>query len=406
VNANDDAEHEALTTDAGRSVLDQAAMVPEPGPSDVARWRRLARAEVVAGACRIAQARRKAAGKLPGPVDRMWLDPVGVEQATSGTVARHKAARFAEAGASVVADLCSGIGGDALALARVVPAVIAVDHDRAMARRLAWNAKTLGLNGNVRVVRGDAARPPVPPSSFMHIDPDRRPVEARDRSHRATGLDGYRPAVPELVRLLRSSAGAAVKLGPASRFLTLADLIPNREVELISLDGECKEAAIWSGSLARCRARATLLPQGATWTDRDADPRRRASVSDRTRRFVLEPDASLVRSGLLDGFAARLGLPRLMAGLDWLTADDAPGSPFLTAFEVEDEFPLDRKTLRAIVADRGLGALEIKVRGVDLVPETLRRELRPRTGGRPATWLIAGGGREGGGARAILAHRV
>jgi hypothetical protein len=403
---NADAEYEALTTDAGRAILDQASAIAEPGPAEMARWRRLARAEVVAAACRIAQARRRAVGKFEGPVDRLWLDPVGVEQATAYPVAHHKAARFAGVNAAVVVDLCSGVGGDTLVMAKVVPAVIAVDRDHAMARRLAWNAARMGLDAQILPICGDASRPPFSPRSFLHIDPDRRPADAqrRDRAHRATDLDGYRPTMPELVRLIRESIGAGVKLGPASRFSTLADIIPNREVELISLRGECKEATIWSGALASCRARATVLPQGATWTDRDGDPRRSTAVSDRTRRFVLEPDPSLVRSGLLDGFAARHDLPRLVAGLDWLTADAPPDSPFLTAFEVEDAFPLDRKKLRRLVADRGLGPLEIKVRGLDLTPEALRRELRPGAGGTPATLLLVGG-RDGVAARAILARR-
>ena len=49
-----------------------------------------------------------------------------------------------------------------------------------------------------------------------------------------------------------------------------------------------------------------------------------------------------------------------------------------------------------------VGALEIKVRGVNLTPEALRARLKPR-GDEPATLLIIGGP---GPARAVLARRV
>ena len=67
----------------------------------------------VAAAIRLAHSRRKAMLKFErGP--QMWVEPTSVEQATAEPVARHKASRFA---CPLVVDLCSGIGGDAIALA-------------------------------------------------------------------------------------------------------------------------------------------------------------------------------------------------------------------------------------------------------------------------------------------------
>src|SRR5205823_5115788 len=93
---------------------------------------------------------------------------------------------------------------------------------------------------------------------------------------------------------------------------------------------------------------------------------------------VFDPDPALVRSGLLDGFAAEHGLARVAPGIDLLTGPDRVGSPFLAAFEVLDVLPLDRKRLRRMVADRQLGPLEIKPRGLNFRPETFRNQLRPK----------------------------
>lgn len=54
------------------------------------------------------------------------------------------------------------------------------------------------------------------------------------------------------------------------------------------------------------------------------------------------------------------------------------------------------------MAERGLGPLEIKTRGIDVAPEALRKRLRPE-GTTPATLLLMGGR---GPARAVLARRA
>ena len=106
-----DAEAWVLTTEPGQKLLAEVSRVPLPGPADIARWRKQASASAVAAALRLVACRARAKAKF-SRADRMWLDPVGLQQATSEAVARHKATRF---GGQVVADLCAGIGGDALA---------------------------------------------------------------------------------------------------------------------------------------------------------------------------------------------------------------------------------------------------------------------------------------------------
>jgi hypothetical protein len=63
---------------------------------------------------------------------------------------------------------------------------------------------------------------------------------------------------------------------------------------------------------------------------------------------------------------------------------------------------MDIKHLRRMLQRHDVGTLEIKVRGVDITPESLRARLKPR-GDESATLLIAGGP---GPARAILAWRA
>jgi len=322
----------------------------------------------------------------------MWFDPTGLEQATAEPVARHKARRFAEA---TVLDLCAGIGGDAMALAAAARRVIAVDRDPGMCRRALWNAGVYEVADRVAPVCARAETVPLPPEALVHVDPDRRACSAT----RAKNLHGYVPG-PEFLRALsRSSRGGAVKLGPASDFDAHFGG-PRVEVELVSLGGECKEATVWFGDLVTCRRRASTLPAGLSWTDRDG-PEGVHVAAGPLGAWVFDPDPALVRSGLLDAFAVAHGLNRVAEGIGLLTGADRLASAFLTAFEVQQVLPLDLKRLRRLVAELGLGPLEIKARGLDLRLETLHDRLRPG-GTRPATLLLVGGLDP---ARAILARR-
>src|SRR5512135_479865 len=153
-----DAEAEArmLTTEAGQRLLAEVSDVAAPRPADLARWRRSMPAELVAAALRLASGRRRGASKFTR-ADRMWFEPTGLEQATAEPVARHKARRFARG----VVDLCSGIGGDTLALAAVGP-VLAVDADQGMCHRTRWNAEVYGVAEQVVAVRSRAETFPLP----------------------------------------------------------------------------------------------------------------------------------------------------------------------------------------------------------------------------------------------------
>jgi len=195
--------------------------------------------------------------------------------------------------------------------------------------------------------------------------------------------------------------GGAIKLSPASDFAAHFGG-PQFEVELISLDGECKEATVWFGDAASGRRRATCLPDGATWTDRDGDENAIAPVGP-VETYVYDPDPSLIRSGLLDSFATTHGLNRLAPAVDYLTSDRYVAHPLLSSFEVREVLPLDLRRLKDWTREHDIGALEIKTRGVNFTVEQVRAAIRP-FGADPATLLLCGGGR--GRSMAIMARRV
>jgi hypothetical protein len=86
----------------------------------------------------------------------------------------------------------------------------------------------------------------------------------------------------------------------------------------------------------------------------------------------------------------------------WITSDTAPETPFGAAFRVLERFPLDVKTLKKELTARGIGALEIKKRGVDIDPATFRARLALK-GDANATLVLT---RVAGARVALLAERL
>ena len=391
-----DAEAWVLRTAAGNELLARISQVGLIGPADLARFRKTVSPARVSAAARLYQGRARAALKFEHGA-KLWVEATAIEQATSELVARHKAARFA--GCPLVVDLCAGIGGDSLALA-AGSNVLAVDLDQGMCRRLLYNACVYGVADRVLPV----LRPRREFCLTARCVAASRSGSAGQGDHCVRVCSTTTLPGPDFWKraITRVDAGA-IKLGPASDFARHFTAFEHEvEIEIISLQGECKEATVWFGALARCRRRATRLPENVTWTDREGPTGRWAEVQP-LGDLIFDPDPALLRAGLLDGFALEHGLARVADGVDYLTGPLVSSTPFLTAFHVVDVLPFDLKRLKKRIADHDIGTLEIKVRGVDVDPETLRRGLR-LTGSRSGSVLVFGGGN--GPVRAVLAQRL
>jgi hypothetical protein len=111
----------------------------------------------------------------------------------------------------------------------------------------------------------------------------------------------------------------------------------------------------------------------------------RAAASE-LGQFLYEPDNSLIRSQLMGEFANQQNLTTVSDGIAYLTSDNLTQSPWLKAYELIENLPLDEGAIRKALAARGIGKLEIKKRGVDITPEQLRPKLKLK--GESAASLI------------------
>ncbi|MFI9153855.1 methyltransferase domain-containing protein [Streptomyces sp. NPDC053367] len=358
---------DALLTPAGRALLDEVRGTDPAQELAVAtRLRREHPAELVSAALGQARLRQRAAAKF-GAEDagRMFFTPNGVEQSTRASVAAYRAQKLKDLGVTSVADLCCGIGGDAIALARAGIRVLAVDRDPLTARVARANAGALGLEDLIDVREADVTDIDTAPYDAVFVDPARRGGRGR-----IFDPEAYSPPLSWAVRAAGQARHAALKVAPGIPH----EAVPaDAEAEWISDGGDVKEAVLWFGTEPGA-VRATLLPgphtlHGTGLPDPPVRP---------LGRYLYEPDGAVIRAHLVAEVAESLDGGLLDETIAYVTSDTLRPTPYATAYEITDQLPFNVKKLKALLRERGVGVLTVKKRGSAVEPEELRRKVKPQ----------------------------
>ncbi len=308
--------------------------------------------------------RRKAVPKLGAMASEWLLTDEALQQATPAPVAAHRAARLAGLG---VHDLTCSIGADLVALLPGCRPAIGSDLDPIRARMAAHNLRSAGLPG--RVLVADAllrcSRGLLP-----YADPARRESDGR----RITSVDTV-PSVADLDDVY-ANRPPVLRLPPGIDYDALGR--PG-EVEIVSLDGSAREAVLWPAELATVSRRATVLVSDAAgYQLSDLDPSDIAGSAPPTALvgdWIIDPDAAVVRAHLVRHYAARHGLTQLDPHLAYLCGPVRPIG--VRGFRVLDAAPYRVRTVADWARREAAGTLEIKQRGTSVVPDELRKQLRP-----------------------------
>ncbi|MDJ0337709.1 class I SAM-dependent methyltransferase [Cryobacterium sp. PH31-O1] len=344
--------------------------------------------------------RAKASAKFGEFAERMLFTEAGLEQATRLRVAALHAGRFAGLGATLhraprVADLGCGIGGDAMALAAMDLPVVAVDADEVTATVASFN---LAPFPNASALQADAETVDLTDFDAVWLDPARR-TSGHSNTTRLTRSEDYSPSL-DFAYLLATRLPLGMKLGPGHD----RDQIPvDAEAQWVSVDGQLVEMGLWFGALARpgIRRAALLLTAGGVHeltAGADSDD----AVVGALGSYVYEPDGAVIRARLIGDLARSLDARMLSESIAYLTNDTLTPTPFASAFRVLETLPFDEKKLRLALLERHIGTLEIKKRGVDVDPATLRTRLKLK-GPESATLILT---RTNGHRVALLVERV
>ena len=316
---------------------------------------------LAAAALDTALLRLKARDKF-AQADRMYFTREALEQSTSDVVARHRATRFV--GFGHVADLCCGIGGDALALASVGLTVDAVDTDELRVAMAEANAAVLGLSERVRGIVGDALAVPLDAKAAF-ADPNRR-TDGR----RHLDPEDYSPALSAIRTRFAPGFPLAVKVAPG---VSKADLPADAEAEFVSLRGEMKECVLRFGAFRSTARRATVLPTGDTLAaEVPRDTRALAPVG----AVVYDPDAAVTRAGLVYDLAEQISATAIDFEVQLLTSDSRTATPFATAFAVEHAAPFHLKNLRDYLRERRVGRVTLVKRGSPADADDVTKKLK------------------------------
>ncbi|MDX3576602.1 class I SAM-dependent methyltransferase [Streptomyces sp. FL07-04A] len=366
-----------LRTPEGRALLDAVrGTAPADELAVATRLRREHPADLVSAALGQARLRQRAAVKFGArDAERMFFTPNGVEQSTRASVAGYRAERMKALGVTSVADLCCGIGGDAIALARAGIRVLAVDRDPAAAEAARANAEALGLSELIEVREADVTEVDAGGYDAVFVDPARRGGRGR-----IFDPEAYSPPLSWAVAAALAAPRAALKIAPGVPH----EAIPaEAEAEWISDGGDVKEAVLWFGTEPGT-VRATLLPGPRTLVGAGLPDPPVRSVG----RYLYEPDGAVIRAHLVADVARELDGALVDETIAYVTADALRPTPYAAAYEITDQLPFGVKKLKALLREREVGVLTVKKRGSAVEPEELRKKVLPKPHGSEAATVF------------------
>ncbi|EIV93882.1 class I SAM-dependent methyltransferase [Frankia sp. QA3] len=353
-------------------------------------------AGLVAAAFTQAELRHRAAAKF-ARAEEMFFTRAGLEQASSQTAAEHRAARFA--GRRRLADLCTGIGGDALALAPGRE-ILLVDRDPVHLRMAALNVAVHGAR-RVDTLLADVRDADLTGCDGVFVDPARRAGDRRLASRASE------PPLPWCFALADRVEAVAVKAAPG---LATEQVPPDWEIEFVADGRDLKEAVLFSPALATTQRRATVLhhaPSSAATPSSAAigspggtpvslvglpDPAEPGGPVAAPGRYLYDPSPAVTRAGLVGELARQLGAWQIDPMIAFLTSDEPVASPFARLLRISADLPFDVRRIAAELRGRGIGSLDIRRRGLAGDVDELRRRLLPRrrdlVPGGPAVTLV------------------
>jgi hypothetical protein len=292
--------------------------------------------------------------------DGMLFDRDGLEMATHERVAEYHASHFPKS--EKVADLCCGIGGDLIALAKRGP-VVGYETDPTRAEFARHNLRVHGLEGEV--VDGTAET----------IDCDHTFIDPQRRGNRGYGEPDPRTLPPRL-KTVCVKLGTGLDIEQVQR-----ELFPR--VEAVSFGGECRELLAWKGR--EPGVSAVHIESGDVIP---TDPYPPIAMEPST--FLFHADPAAIKARCLGSLCNQHNLEALGDSDGYLTGPEPVDSPWLRAYRVVAHGPADRKRTQADLTRLEATVIEVKTRSVNEPANKIMAQFKP-AGSRPlilAVWPI------------------
>ncbi len=348
-------------------------------------------------ALRQIEGRQLAARKLPiwAARERLIFPPkLAMEQCSSEATAEYKVQVLKEMctrlhlnteGETSMVDLTGGFGVDFSFLARPFTHATYVERQAELCEVATHNLPLLGLS-HVRVVNAEATHflEEMPPTDIIYLDPARRDGAGR----KTVAITDCEPNLEMLLPTLQAKSRLTmVKLSPMLDITQALQALPGiTHVEVISTDGECKELLLCIPSAPAAQKpslrAANLLRDGRRQTltfTPDEETQAACPYTSTLRKYLYEPNASVLKAGAYRITAMRFGLEKLHPNSHLYTSDTlVPDFPGRT-FQVQTVSGFSRKELKTCL--QGVEQANLTVRNFPARVDELRKRLRLREGG-------------------------
>ena len=336
-----------------------------------------------------AQLRIRARSKFP-LADQLFFTKRGLEQSSGAELSICKARQFKNH--ESVLDVCCGIGGDLLGLANRDPTnpiliTTGIDSDPVTALFARHNLQQFLQSEQIThaaatVLDQDFTAADLNDFSGIHLDPDRR------KARRATDGRHFSPSLTDVFSRVSDAQLVAVKVAPAT---PIEDSWPDQlHRQWLGDRRECKQQVLWLGSdFPPSQRSATLVTDDGSEHHICCDGQSNVNrmTAPGLKQFLYEPHAAVLAAKLEDHLAAKHSLARIARSIPYFVSETPIQEPLLAGFQVIEMLKMDFKAIHRFLADRDVGEVELKQRGIDNVTFERFRKLKLK-GSKKATLLL------------------
>ena len=247
------------------------------------------------------------------------------------------------------------------------------------------NFKVLDV-GNVTVLNGDSTEliDKIDGIDVFYIDPARR----GEGNKRIFALQDCEPDLTKLVPVLFGHAPKVIaKLSPMADIHMTLDLLPDvTAIQVLSVKNECKELLFVlergskGGSPQICCVNFTSEEEPELFVFSLVEEREAvASIRGEVKRYLYEPNASILKAGAFKAVATRFGLNKLHVNSHLYTSDEVVPSFPGRSFVVDEVIPFTNKQCKTL--SRQIPQANITVRNFPLSVDELRKRTKIADGG-------------------------
>lgn len=322
--------------------------------------------------------RQKAKMKIPS-----WAETEGIiypphlsmEQCSSEQTARNKASIVGEG--TLVVDLTAGFGVDLAFISQGFKKAVHVEQQPQLCAISSENYKVLGLN-HVEVVCGDGIDylHQLDHADLIFLDPARRD----EHGGRTYGIADCTPNVLEIRdELLEKADRVMLKLSPMLDWRKAVEDLGNvSEVHIVSVDNECKELLLMMKKEEKSLKVVCVNNESVFEVGTFRPPLTPSSLGGE-RRYLFEPNASVMKAGCFDELQSRFSVMQLNKNSHLFVSDkdvdDFPGRRFI----IERTTSMNKHDLKAALED--ISKANITVRNFPMSVAELRKRLKLKEGG-------------------------